>query len=82
VPRFYFFLKKRKEAFEMKQKRIRRLNKEEEQVLIKYLQKKRGSFNGLALFNEGYPWYITPQGFIYSKKVDIEFVWDFISNQI
>ena len=66
----------------MKQKRTRRLNKEEEQVLIRYLQKRRGLFNGLNLFNEGYPWYITPQGFIYSKKVDIDFVWDLIANEI
>jgi len=66
----------------MKQKRTRRLNKQEEQTLIKYLQKKRGSFNGLALFNEGYPWRIDSTGLIYSKKTDLYFVWDLIANEI
>jgi len=60
----------------------RPLNEEEEEILIRYLQKRRGLFNGLALYNEGYPWFITPQGFIFSEKVDLEFEMDFIANQI
>jgi signal recognition particle GTPase len=61
-----------------KKVKTRLANKEEEQKIIRHLQSYMGTMAGLSFYNENYPWFVTPTGFVVSKKTDTTFVLDLI----
>jgi len=56
----------------------RLISKEEEQRLIRHIQGYMGTMAGLNFYNENYPWFVTPTGFVVSEKTDTTFVLDLI----
>jgi hypothetical protein len=71
-------LRKEKKMIAIK---TRLINEEEEQKIIRHLQGYMGDTAGLQFYNENYPWFVTPSGFVVSKKTDITFVLDLIKEE-
>jgi hypothetical protein len=40
-----------------------------------------GDMGGLSFYNENYPWFVTPSGFVTSKKTDTVFVLDLLNEE-